>query len=259
MVGVPNKSTSHITWVFDLTYFSMSQTSQWSKQITKLAGFVTIFDLECSNLVWTCFCWAPSTFSPNFGPIELQIWPPGCHLGKSTNSYSWTNDHIFSKFLSYILIVGIWENTGSHSVCPSVCRCVCVSVRLCVCPSVHPQFHFQKTCDLISAGWNIFKTSKIYLSSCKEEPYCFWCHRVKVTRGTTWKHKLLSFWPNPRQFFIMKTSNEDTLHITWVFDLTYFSKSHRSNFNNFYDVLKLLSYWADRHQIFIMDSSNIHL
>jgi hypothetical protein len=39
--------------------------------------------------------------------------------------------------------------------------------------------------------------------------------------------------------------NEDTFHITQVFDLTYFSRSQRSNFDNLYDVLQLLNYWAD--------------
>jgi hypothetical protein len=47
--------------------------------------------------------------------------------------------------------------------------------------------------------------------------------------------------------------DEDTLHITRVFDLTYFS---RSNFDNVYDVIQLLNYWADLHQIFILHTSN---
>jgi hypothetical protein len=46
-----------------------------------------LFDLEHSNLEWTCIL-APSTFLPNFGPIGRQIWPPGGHLGKPTKSYS---------------------------------------------------------------------------------------------------------------------------------------------------------------------------
>jgi hypothetical protein len=56
--------------------------------------------------------------------------------------------------------------------------------------------------------------------------------------------------------FIMETSSEDTLHITQVLDLTYFSRSQRSNFDNFYDVLQLLNYWADLNQIFILHTSN---
>jgi hypothetical protein len=54
----------------------------------------------------------------------------------------------------------------------------------------------------------------------------------------------------------MEISNEETLHITQVFYLTYFSRSQRSNFDNFYDVLQLLNYWADIHQIFILHASN---
>jgi hypothetical protein len=76
----------------------------------------------------------------------------------------------------------------------------------------------------------------MYLSSCmRKKPFVFWRHRVKVkvAWGTTWKHKmcskLLYDWPNPRQVFMMETSNEDTLHITRVFDFTYFSRSQRSN------------------------------
>jgi hypothetical protein len=40
------------------------------KQITKLACFVTIW----SNFARTCIC-APSTFTPNFGSVGLQIRP----------------------------------------------------------------------------------------------------------------------------------------------------------------------------------------
>jgi hypothetical protein len=57
-------------------------------------------------------------------------------------------------------------------------------------------------------------------------------------------------------FFGIKGSR-DTLHITRIFDLTYFSRSQWSNFDNFYDVLKLFNYSAD--QIFIIDMSNDHL
>jgi hypothetical protein len=54
--------------------------------------------IEYSNLVWT-FILAPSTFLPNFGPIGLQMWLPGSHLGKPTTSYySWGNGWICSKF-----------------------------------------------------------------------------------------------------------------------------------------------------------------
>jgi hypothetical protein len=45
-----------------------------------------LFVLECFNIVWT-YIWAPSTFTPNFGLVGLQLWPPGGHLGKSTKSY----------------------------------------------------------------------------------------------------------------------------------------------------------------------------
>jgi hypothetical protein len=39
------------------------------------------------------------------------------------------------------------------------------------------------------------------------------------------------------------------LHITRIFDLTYFSRSQRSK-------LQLLNYWVDLHQIFILHTSN---
>jgi hypothetical protein len=64
----------------------------------------------------------------------------------------------------------------------------------------------------------------------------------------------LNYWTNPHNIFIMETSNEDTLHTKQVFDLTYFSRFQRSNFNNFYDVLQHLNCWADLLQIFIMDT-----
>jgi hypothetical protein len=44
--------------------------------------------------------------------------------------------------------------------------------------------------------------------------------------------------------------------MTQVFDLTYFSRSQRSNFDNRYDVLQLLYYWVDLHPIFILHTSN---
>jgi hypothetical protein len=72
MGGVSNKTTSHITRVLDLTYFSRSQRSKFEKNYESWC-ILLLFDLECSNLVWICI-WAPSTFTPNFGPIRFQIW-----------------------------------------------------------------------------------------------------------------------------------------------------------------------------------------
>jgi hypothetical protein len=91
--------TWHNTRVFDFTYFSRSQRSKF--KMTPYSWYISLlFDLEHSNLVWTCTCiLAPSMFLPNFGPIRLQIWLPGGHLGKPTKSYySWTNGWISSKF-----------------------------------------------------------------------------------------------------------------------------------------------------------------
>jgi hypothetical protein len=75
MGGVSNKTTSHITRVLDLTYFS-KVTEVKVKQKLRSWRILLRFDLECSNLVWICI-WAPSTFSPNFGPIGFQILPWG--------------------------------------------------------------------------------------------------------------------------------------------------------------------------------------
>jgi hypothetical protein len=75
MGGVSNKTTSHITRVLDLTYFSRSQRSKLRSWRILLP-----FDLVCANLVGIC-TWAPSKATPNFGPIGFQIWPPGGHLG----------------------------------------------------------------------------------------------------------------------------------------------------------------------------------
>jgi hypothetical protein len=75
MGGVSNKTTSRITRVLDLTYFSRSQRSKFKKNYG-VGIFFLLFDLEYSNLVWVCI-WAPSTYTPNFGPSGFQIWPWG--------------------------------------------------------------------------------------------------------------------------------------------------------------------------------------
>jgi hypothetical protein len=54
----------------------------------------------------------PLTFVPNFGPIWLQIWPPGGHLGKKTvftYMYSWNTDWISSKFLSLVYLISMHD------------------------------------------------------------------------------------------------------------------------------------------------------
>jgi hypothetical protein len=73
-ISISNKDTWHNTQVFDLTYFWRSSSKRHSCWHISL-----LFDLEHSSLVWTCIS-APSTFLPNFGPIGLQIWPPGAML-----------------------------------------------------------------------------------------------------------------------------------------------------------------------------------
>jgi hypothetical protein len=45
--------------------------------------------------------------------------------------------------------------------------------------------------------------------------------------------KLLNYWTDLHEIFIMDTSNKDTSHITQVFDLTYPWRSQRSNFEIF--------------------------
>jgi hypothetical protein len=111
MGGVSNKTTSHITRVSDLTYFSRSQRSN-SKFPKNYESWriLLLFDLECSNLVWICIC-TPSTYTQNFGLIGFQnAVRPGGHLGKSTKSYySWTNGWIISKFLSYVHLIRIHD------------------------------------------------------------------------------------------------------------------------------------------------------
>jgi hypothetical protein len=57
------------------------QRSKWHRWHVSL-----LFDLEHSNFVRTCIL-APSMFLQNCGLIGLQIWLPGAHLGKPTESY----------------------------------------------------------------------------------------------------------------------------------------------------------------------------
>jgi hypothetical protein len=60
-----------------------------------------------------------------------------------------------------------------------------------------------------------------------------------------------SYWADLHQFFIMGIFNQVPSRITMVFDLTYFSRSQRSNFE-----IQHLNYWADLHQFSIADTSN---
>jgi hypothetical protein len=64
---------------------------------------------------------------------------------------------------------------------------------------------------------------------------------------------------DPLTFLSSSKFNKDASHITRVFDLTYFWRSQRSNFGNFYDLLQHLNYLTDLHQIFIMNTSNIRI
>jgi hypothetical protein len=110
MGGVSNKTTSHITRVLDLTYFSRSQRSKVFKKLQSW-HILLLFDQECSNLVWICMGTLNTKFRPD--RISNMAVRPGGHIGKSTKSYySWTNGWIISKFF----IIGMsnkdtWHNT----------------------------------------------------------------------------------------------------------------------------------------------------
>jgi hypothetical protein len=56
---------------------------QSSKKL-RSCRILLLFDLECCNLVWILCTWAPSTYTPNFGPIGFQIWQPGHNLFQVT-------------------------------------------------------------------------------------------------------------------------------------------------------------------------------
>jgi hypothetical protein len=99
MVAVSDKSTSHITLVFDVMTFSRSERSRF-KTNYEVGMSLLLFHLECLTS-----CEHPGNlyiyahFRPNW---TSNIWLPGGHLGKSTKSYySWTNGQIFSKRYCY--------------------------------------------------------------------------------------------------------------------------------------------------------------
>jgi hypothetical protein len=77
MGGVSNKTTSLITRVLDLTYFSRSQRFENNYEVGVFCYYLTYVHVhvECSNFAW--MIWANSTFTPNFGLIGFQVWPWG--------------------------------------------------------------------------------------------------------------------------------------------------------------------------------------
>jgi hypothetical protein len=182
-----------------------------SQSLKKLRSWriLLLFDLECSNLVWICILYIYTKFWPD--RISNMAMRPGGHLGKSTKSYySWTNGWIISKFLSSTSNKDTWHNTP---------------VFYLTYFSRSQRSKFKTNYEVEVFCYYLTCAPSTFLPNFGQSDFKYG-HQVAILekQPSAVTPELMLY---HLQILIIGTSNKDTWHNTWVFDLTYFSRSQR--------------------------------